>query len=84
MQEWLGKIAPTADVTMSVCTGVKHLAKAGLLAGKSATMHHGFYDSFAKDYPEIDVRAGSSIGREREDIHLRRARPAASTWPCAW
>jgi transcriptional regulator GlxA family with amidase domain len=58
MQEWLRKIAPTADVTMSVCTGVTQLAKAGLLAGKSATIHHDFYDSFAKDYPDIDVRRG--------------------------
>jgi transcriptional regulator GlxA family with amidase domain len=58
MQEWLGKIASTADVTMSVCTGVTHLAKAGLLAGKSATIHHDFYDSFAKQYPNIDLRRG--------------------------
>jgi transcriptional regulator GlxA family with amidase domain len=58
MQEWLRKIAPTADVTMSVCTGVRHLAKAGLLAGQSATIHHDFYDSFAKDFPDIDVRRG--------------------------
>jgi transcriptional regulator GlxA family with amidase domain len=58
MQKWLRKIAPTADVTMSVCTGVTQLAKVGLLAGKSATIHHDFYDSFAKDYPDIDVRRG--------------------------
>jgi hypothetical protein len=58
MQAWLRKTAPTTDVTMSVCTGVKHLAKAGLLAGKSATIHHDFYDSFAKDYPDIDLRRG--------------------------
>jgi len=58
MQEWLRKIAPTADVTMSVCTGVKHLAKAELLTGKSATIHHEFYDSFAQDFPDIDVRRG--------------------------
>jgi transcriptional regulator GlxA family with amidase domain len=58
MREWLGKVAPTADVTMSVCTGVRHLAKAGLLAGKSATIHPDFYDRFAKDFPDIDVRRG--------------------------
>jgi transcriptional regulator GlxA family with amidase domain len=58
MQQWLRKIAPTADVTMSVCTGVTQLAKAGLLAGKSATIHHDFYSSFTKDYPDIDVRRG--------------------------
>jgi transcriptional regulator GlxA family with amidase domain len=58
MQDWLRKIAPMAEVTMSVCTGARHLAKAGLLAGKSATIHHDFYDSFAKEYPEIDLRRG--------------------------
>jgi transcriptional regulator GlxA family with amidase domain len=58
MQEWLRQVAPTANVTMSVCTGVRHLAKAGLLAGKSATTHHDFYDSFAKDFPQIDLRRG--------------------------
>ena len=58
LQKWLHKIVTTADVTMSVCTGVTHLAKAGLLAGKSATIHHDFYDSFAKDYPDIDVKRG--------------------------
>ena len=58
MQEWLRKIAATVEVTMSVCTGVRHLAKAGLLTGQSATTHHDFYDTFAKDYPDIDVRRG--------------------------
>jgi transcriptional regulator GlxA family with amidase domain len=43
---------------MSVCTGVRHLAKAGLLTGQSATTHHDFYDTFAKDYPDIDLRRG--------------------------
>ncbi len=58
LREWLGKIAPTADVTMSVCTGVRHLAKAGLLAGKSARIHHDFYDRFAKDFPDIAISSG--------------------------
>jgi transcriptional regulator GlxA family with amidase domain len=58
MQGWLRKMAPTVDVTMSVCVGVSHLAKAGLLAGKSATIHHDYYDRFAKEHPDIDVRRG--------------------------
>jgi len=56
LQSWLRKIASSADVTMSVCTGVTQLAKAGLLAGKSATIHNDYYDSFAKGYPNIDLR----------------------------
>ncbi len=58
MQEWLRKVASAADVTMSVCVGVTHLAKAGLLAGKSATIHHDYYDRFAKEHPDIDLRRG--------------------------
>ncbi len=58
MQEWLRKNAPAADVTMSVCVGVEHLANAGLLEKKSATTHHDFYDRFAKDHPGIDLRRG--------------------------
>src|SRR3712207_6182957 len=44
MREWLRKVSATADVTMSVCTGAFHLARAGLLDGKEATTHHEFFD----------------------------------------
>ena len=76
MQEWLRKIAPTADVTMSVCTGVEHLAKAGLLAGKSATIHHEFYDSFAKDFPGHRGQTGSSIRQRTRRSPPPEERPA--------
>jgi transcriptional regulator GlxA family with amidase domain len=58
MREWLRKIAKTADVTMSVCTGAFHLAKAGLLSGKAATTHHEFIDKLQREYPDIDVKRG--------------------------
>ena len=58
LQGWLGKVAPSADVLMSVCTGVNHLARAGLLDGKAATIHHDFYDRFARDNPKVDLRRG--------------------------
>jgi transcriptional regulator GlxA family with amidase domain len=58
MRDWLRKIAPTADVTMSVCTGAFHLAKAGLLAGMSATTHHEFVDKLEREYPDIRVKRG--------------------------
>lgn len=58
MRQWLRKMEPTTDVMMSVCVGVMHLAKAGLLDGKSATIHHDHYDRFAKEYPRIDVKRG--------------------------
>jgi transcriptional regulator GlxA family with amidase domain len=65
MRDWLKKVAPATDVTISVCTGAFHLAKAGLLNGKAATMHHEFLDKLEKQFPEIQVK--------RE---VRAARPA--------
>ena len=58
MIEWLRKVAPSTDVTMSVCTGAFKLAKAGLLSGKAATTHHDFLDQLQKDYPDIQVKRG--------------------------
>jgi transcriptional regulator GlxA family with amidase domain len=58
LHEWLRKVSPATDVTMSVCTGAFQLAKAGLLSGKPATTHHDFTDRLAKQYPDIDVKRG--------------------------
>ena len=58
MIDWLRKIAVTADVTMSVCTGAFKLAKAGLLSGKAATTHHEFLDKLQSEYPDIEVKRG--------------------------
>ena len=51
--EYLRRVHQTADVTMSVCTGARQLAKAGLLDGKPATTHHDAIDDFAKRFPEV-------------------------------
>ena len=58
MRDWLRKSVPDTDVTMSVCTGAFHLAKAGLLNGLDATTHHEFLDDMEKKYPEIRVKRG--------------------------
>ena len=58
MREWLRKVSPATDVTMSVCTGAFQLAKAGLLNGKTATTHHEFLNSLEKDFPEVKVARG--------------------------
>lgn len=55
---WLKQASAGTDVTMSVCTGAFQLARAGLLAGIAATTHHDFFDSFAKEFPEIELRRG--------------------------
>ena len=58
MIEWLRKVTPNTDITMSICTGAFKLAKAGLLSGKPATTHHEFLDKLQKEYPDIQVKRG--------------------------
>ncbi|MFO0839735.1 MAG: DJ-1/PfpI family protein [Phycisphaerae bacterium] len=56
--DWLRKFAPKTDVTMSVCVGARHLARAGLLDGKSATSHHGAIDQLAEEFPRVNWVTG--------------------------
>ena len=58
IREWLRKVSQTADVTMSVCTGAFHLARAGLLDGKVATTHHQFFDKLEREHPKVQVKRG--------------------------
>jgi transcriptional regulator GlxA family with amidase domain len=57
-REWLRSASQQTDVTMSVCTGAFQLARAGLLKGIPATTHHDFWDSFNKEFPDIELRRG--------------------------
>ena len=57
-REWLARASAGSDITMSVCTGAFQLARAGLLKGIPATTHHDFFESFAKEFPEIELRRG--------------------------
>lgn len=59
MLDWLRKNSSTADVTMSVCAGAFHLARAGILDGLCATTHHQFLDDLAKMFPKITVDRGA-------------------------
>jgi transcriptional regulator GlxA family with amidase domain len=58
LREWILKASQTADLTMSVCTGAFALAKAGLLKGRPATTHHLFFDRFAREFPDVELRRG--------------------------
>jgi transcriptional regulator GlxA family with amidase domain len=57
-REWLAAASAGTDVTMSVCTGAFQLARAGLLKGIPATTHHHFFESFAKEFPDVELRRG--------------------------
>jgi transcriptional regulator GlxA family with amidase domain len=70
MLEWIRKNSQETDVTMSVCTGAFVLAKTGLLAGKSATTYHAAFNSFAVEFPDIQLKRGA---RFVEDGNLATA-----------
>jgi putative intracellular protease/amidase/YHS domain-containing protein len=59
MLDWIRHAAPSADVTMSVCTGAFLLAQTGLLDDKAATTHHAAYVQFAMQYPKIQLKRGA-------------------------
>ena len=53
MLDWIRKMTKRSDVVMSVCLGVNHLAEAGLLAGKEATINSGAYVDIQRRYPDV-------------------------------
>lgn len=63
---WLRKVAPGADVVMSVCTGAFIVARSGLLDGQYATTHHDYYDAFAKEFPNIHLVRGPRFVENRQ------------------
>jgi putative intracellular protease/amidase/YHS domain-containing protein len=64
MLQWIRKAAPTADLTMSVCTGAFVLAATGLLKGKAATTHHTAYSDLEMEFPDVQVKRGARFIEE--------------------
>jgi transcriptional regulator GlxA family with amidase domain len=58
LRAWIRKTHETADITLSVCTGAFLLASTGLLKGRRATTHHDFYDRFASEFRDVELRRG--------------------------
>lgn len=52
---WLQAQHPRVEVMASVCTGALALARAGLLAGKRATTHHGAFERLPELEPTVTV-----------------------------
>jgi len=57
-RDWLRRASAGADVVLSICTGAFQLARAGLLDGLRATTHHAFWDSFARQFPAVELHRG--------------------------
>jgi transcriptional regulator GlxA family with amidase domain len=53
--DWLATVVPTAEVSLSVCTGALLLGAAGLLRGLNATTHHGAFGELRDVAPETRV-----------------------------
>jgi transcriptional regulator GlxA family with amidase domain len=52
---WLRRVAPAADIVMSVCTGAFVLARSGLIDGRLATTHHDYYEEFERTFPQVQL-----------------------------
>jgi transcriptional regulator GlxA family with amidase domain len=55
--ESIARMAKTAELILSVCTGALLLAKAGLLEGLEATTHHGAIDLLRELAPNTTVHS---------------------------
>jgi transcriptional regulator GlxA family with amidase domain len=53
---WLRAMRGKVSAILGTCTGNYLLAEAGLLDGKAATTHAGYYDDFATKYPRVLLR----------------------------
>jgi len=72
--EWIKRMEPQADVTMSVCTGASLLAKTGLLDGQDATTHHWFLGHLSQNYPKVRF-----VGNQRYVEHEKTSTAAGLT-----
>ena len=52
---WIQQVSDRAELVMSVCTGARLLAKAGLLDGLEITTHHEAYDELRQLVPTAIV-----------------------------
>jgi transcriptional regulator GlxA family with amidase domain len=53
---WIARVASSAELTASVCTGAFLLARAGLLGTRDVTTHWASLDRLAESHPEVTVR----------------------------
>jgi|SRR6185436_134654 len=52
---WINNVNQKAEYVLSVCNGVRLLAKTGALDGKMATSHFGAVDYLAKEFPMVKM-----------------------------
>lgn len=50
--QWLGEAGPEAEIVLTVCTGVRLVAKQGWLRGLRATTHRSVLEELRRAYPD--------------------------------
>jgi transcriptional regulator GlxA family with amidase domain len=55
---WVRKMTAEAEFVLSVCTGARILAKAGVLDGLTATSHHEAFDDLRELAPNVNWKDG--------------------------
>lgn len=58
---WVNEMSERAELVLSVCSGARILAAAGLLSGIPATTHHEVLDDLRDLAPDADVRADERV-----------------------
>jgi len=66
---WLRSQHASEVTIMSVCTGARKLALAGLLDGKQATSHHEFIGEFRKAFPKVQWQASRRYVRSDQHTY---------------
>jgi transcriptional regulator GlxA family with amidase domain len=66
---WLRAQHASQVTIMSVCTGARKLALAGLLDGKPATSHHEYLSDFRKAFPNVQWQASRRYVRSDERVY---------------
>ena len=52
---WIDHVNQNADYVLSVCNGVRLLAKTGALDGMTATSHYRAVDNLTKEFPDVTM-----------------------------
>jgi len=55
---WIRKVNQKAEYILSVCNGVRLLAKTGILDGKTATSHYMAVDNLTVEFPKVEMVKG--------------------------
>ena len=82
--QWLKQASASADLTMSVCIGARHLAQVGLLDGQVATTHHDFIKPYTVEFPKVHWVSGRMLEKPQGRNQRWRDRRRISISPCTW